>query len=257
MDSPETTPPDGPGPRAGTERPVVASTESGPGPEAGSDLGAGADSVGASGSGGTPDPDAAGVDGTKLAIEHGPLIALVVAYAAGRIWLDDQQALIWATGVFMAATAVSIVASLRTTGRVAPMTLVTAAVVAVLGGLTVYLNDETFIKRKPTLVFGVIGAVLLGGLAVGRPLVKQLLSQAVQLDETGWRKLTLRWGLFFLGLGALNEVLWRHMSTGAWLTFKTLGVLVLTGVFFLTQFPMIQRHLLEEETDAAGESPDR
>jgi len=198
-----------------------------------------------------------GLDRTKLAIEHGPLVALVLAYAAGRIWLDDQQALVWATGAFMAATAVSIVASLRTTGRVAPMTLVTAAVVAVLGGLTIYLNDETFIKRKPTLVFGVIGAVLLGGLAVGRPLVKQLLSQAIQLDDAGWRKLTLRWGLFFLGLGALNEVLWRHMSTGAWLTFKTVGVLVLTGVFFMTQFPMIQRHLLEDEPGAADRPPPR
>lgn len=197
------------------------------------------------------------VDRTKLAIEHGPLVALVVAYIAGRIWLDDQQALIWATGAFMVATAISIAASLRTTGRVAPMTLVTAAVVAVLGGLTIYLNDETFIKRKPTLVFGVIGSILLGGLAVGRPLVKPLLGQALRMDEAGWRKLTLRWGLFFLALGALNEVLWRHMSTGAWLTFKTLGVLVLTGLFFMTQFPMIQRHVIESESEAPISPPRR
>lgn len=187
--------------------------------------------------------------GMKFAVEFGPLIVFFVGYfAAKRIVDDEKQGLIWATGVFIVVSLIALAVSYAVERRVQPMTVVTTVVVTIFGGLTIYLNDDTFIKRKPTIVSGLMGGVLLGGLAVGRSLIQPLMSSAFQLDDAGWRKLTLRWGLFFLFIAGLNEVAWRRMGNDAWMTFKLFGITGLTFVFLLTQLPMIQRHSLEEET---------
>jgi intracellular septation protein len=170
----------------------------------------------------------------KLAIEVGPLAAFFLAYAKGDLYL--------ATATFMVAAAVALAAGWLLQRRVAIMPVVSLAVVMVFGGLTLWLHDETFFKMKPTIVNGLFAAVLFGGLAVGRPLLRPVLGAALELNETGWRKLTWRWAWFFVALALLNELVWRTLSTDAWVTFKVFGIMPLTFLFLLTQVPLIRRH---------------
>jgi len=175
----------------------------------------------------------------RPAVDYGPLLAFFVTYVAFGL---------------MAATAVVIVASVAALGpawwferRVPPMPVITAGVVAVFGGLTLWLQDATFIKIKPTIVQGLIAAILLGGLAFGRPLLRPLLGPALpMLRPDAWHRLTLRYALFFAAMAGLNEVVWRTQSTDVWVSFKVFGILVLTVVFSLCQVPFLQRNQLSE-----------
>lgn len=170
----------------------------------------------------------------KLALEMGPLVVF--------FFVNTRWGLFWATGIFMVAASIALAASWALTRRLAIMPVVTLVVVLVFGGLTLFLQDELFIKMKPTIVNSLFGAVLLGGLAFGRPLLGYVLDAVLQLDAEGWRKLTLRWGLFFFFLAALNEVVWRSFSTDFWVAFKVFGIMPITIAFALSQFPLIQRH---------------
>ena len=111
------------------------------------------------------------------------------------------------------------------------MPLVTAVIVLVFGGLTLVLQDETFIKLKPTIIYVLFGGVLLGGLAFRKPLLGMVFDSVFHLTDEGWRKLTLRWALFFFALAVLNEIVWRTQSTDFWVSFKVFGVLPLTFLF--------------------------
>lgn len=172
----------------------------------------------------------------KLALEMGPLVVFFFVNARWGIFA--------ATGVFMVVATIALAASWWLTRRLAIMPVVTLVVVLVFGGLTLALQDELFIKMKPTIVNSLFGAVLLGGLAFGRPLLGYVLDSVFQLDAEGWRKLTLRWGLFFFFLAALNEVVWRSFSTDFWVAFKVFGIMPITIAFALSQLPLIQRHQL-------------
>ena len=127
------------------------------------------------------------------------------------------------------------------------MPLVSGVVVMVFGGLTLWLHDDLFIKMKPTIVNTLFGAVLLGGLLFGRSLLGYVFDSAFQLDAEGWRKLTFRWGVFFLFLAVLNEVVWRNFSLDTWVAFKVWGNMPLTLVFTFSQMPLIMRHSLPEQ----------
>lgn len=172
-------------------------------------------------------------------VEIGPLLAFFVANARGGILV--------ATGVFMVAITAALGASWVVERRLPKMTVVTAVFVLVFGGLTLYLDDELFIKLKPTIVKTLFAAILLGGLAFDRPLLRPLLDSTLRLTDEGWRALTLRWGLFFLFLAALNEVVRRSLSTDAWMTFTVFGNLALSLGFIVSQTGLIKRHLIEEE----------
>lgn len=172
-------------------------------------------------------------------VDYGPL---AVFFASYFIW-----GLLPATGALMAATGVALVLSLVVRRKVPMMPLITAAIVGVFGGLTLWLADETFIKMKPTIIQVLFAAVLLGGLVLGRPLLKPLLGAALPpMADAGWRQLTLRYGLFFLVMAALNEAVWRTQSTDFWVTFKVFGIVGLTLVFGVAQVPLINRHKLPE-----------
>jgi intracellular septation protein len=120
--------------------------------------------------------------------------------------------------------------------------LITAAIVAVFGGLTLWLQDETFIKMKPTIVQALFAVVLLGGLALGRPLLKPLLGAVMPpMSERAWRQFTLRYALFFLAMAGLNELVWRTQSTDFWVTFKVFGLPGMTILFILAQIPFVGR----------------
>jgi intracellular septation protein len=114
--------------------------------------------------------------------------------------------------------------------------------VLVFGTLTLWLKDETFIKMKPTIVNTLFGSILLGGLYFGKSLLGYVFDSAFKLDAQGWRKLTLRWGLFFLFLAVLNEIVWRNFSTDFWVAFKVWGTLPITLAFTMSQMPLIMRH---------------
>jgi intracellular septation protein len=132
------------------------------------------------------------------------------------------------------------------------MPFVTGVVVLVFGGLTLWLQNDEFIKMKPTIVNVLFGAALLGGLAFGRPLLGYVFDSVFKLNDEGWRKLTFRWGLYFFALAALNEIVWRAFSTDFWVSFKVFGIMPLTVLFTLTQMPMIQRHTLPEPEKSPG-----
>jgi intracellular septation protein len=176
--------------------------------------------------------------GAKLAIELGPLVVFFAANAKLGIY--------WGTGLFMAAMAVAVGTSYAVERKVAVMPLVALGFVLVFGGLTIALADEVFIKLKVTIVNVLFGSILLVGLAVGKPLLRTVLGASLQLTDEGWRKLTLRWALFFLALAAANEAVWRNVDTSTWVAFKSFGILPLSLVFMLSQAPMLKRHALPE-----------
>jgi len=177
----------------------------------------------------------------RPAVDYGPLLVFFVAYYAADI--------MWATAAIMAATAVMLGVSWHFERRLAPLPLATACIVGAFGGLTLLLADETFIKVKPTIVKGLIAAVLLGGLAFGKPLLKPLFGAVWKVDDEGWRKLTLRFGLFFLALALLNELVWRTQSTEFWVNYKLFGTIALTFAFSLMQIPLFRRHWAEEAAE--------
>ncbi len=183
----------------------------------------------------------------KPLTEYGPLVVFFVAYYV-------QKDLFVATAGLMIATAVSLVLSLIMIRKVPLMPLITAVIVGVFGGLTLLLNDETFIKLKPTIVQALFAAILLGGLAFGKPLLKPVMGSAWPMDETGWRRLTLHFGLFFAAMAVLNEVVWRTQSEEFWVNFKVFGLMGLTFVFVLTQLPLMNRHALPEQAEESGEN---
>lgn len=181
--------------------------------------------------------------------EYGPLVLFIAAY-----WLSGLMA---ATAVIVVASLVALALTWIFERRVPLMPLVTAGVVAVFGGLTLWLQDETFIKMKPTIVQAIFAAVLLGGLAFGRPLLKPLLGKMMPpMTDAGWRGLTLRYGLFFIVMAALNEVVWRTQSTDFWVNFKVFGIMALTIVFIMIQMPFMNRHMeAEAETADRDDAP--
>lgn len=179
----------------------------------------------------------------KLALELGPLGLFFLGNAyADRFGIAPDHRLFAATGLFIAATLTALAIHYGLVRRLPIMPLVSGVVVVVFGGLTLALQDELFIKLKPTIVNSLFGAVLLGGLAFGKPLLSLVLDSVFDLDEEGWRKLTFRWGLFFFVLAGLNEIVWRTQTTDFWVGFKVFGIMPLTIAFALAQTPLLLRH---------------
>lgn len=170
----------------------------------------------------------------KMLVEYGPLIAFVVTYYIAGFF--------WATGVIMVASVVALTCSRLMFGRLLPVPVVTAVLVLIFGGLTLWLDDPRFLKVKPTAINLLFAGVLLVGLWMRRPLLKMILGEAFNLTETGWRILTMRWALFFLAIAGLNEIVWRNFSDAVWVNFKFFGILLLTFVFAMTQIGVIKRH---------------
>jgi intracellular septation protein len=189
----------------------------------------------------------------KLLLELGPLGVFFFANARGEALARSYpfvarfgEPIFFATAVFIVATLIALVVSFALTRKLPIMPLVTGIVVVIFGGLTLWLQDETFIKMKPTIVNALFGGVLLGGLAFGKSLLGYVFDSAFHLDAAGWKKLTLRWGLFFLFLAILNEVVWRNFSTDFWVAFKVWGTMPITVLFTISQMPLIMRHSLDE-----------
>jgi intracellular septation protein len=187
----------------------------------------------------------------KFALDLGPLALFFFANArpgffapllAPLLPAGEGAGIFVATAVFMIAILVALVVSYALTRRLPVMTIVSAVVVVVFGGLTLFLQDDTFIKLKPTIIYLLFAGVLFGGLFLQKPLLEIVFDQMFNLTEEGWRKLTIRWAVFFLMLAVLNEIVWRTQTTDMWVSFKVFAVVPLTFLFAALQYPLLQKY---------------
>jgi intracellular septation protein len=198
----------------------------------------------------------------KLGLDLGPLLLFFLANSRPALFLplvspilpadigpDGRVGIFVATAVFMVAVVLALAVSYALTRHLPAMPLITAAIVLVFGSLTLFLHDEHFIKVKPTIIYVLFGVVLLSGLALGKPLLGMVFDSVFHLTAEGWRKLTLRWALFFFALAILNEIVWRSQSTDVWVNFKVFGVVPLTFVFAALQYPLLAKYAAPEKTE--------
>lgn len=174
----------------------------------------------------------------RVAVDFGPLLVFFAVWS----WKD----MFAATAAFMVATAIAIAFSFISVRHVPAMTWFSALLVGVFGGLTLLLQDEIFIKMKPTFVYMVFAVIIFFGILRRRNYLKMIMGAALTgLNERGWHILAVRWAWFFVILAALNEIFWRYFSTEIWMHFKLWGDTALTLLFVMAQFPMLRRHGLQ------------
>ena len=204
----------------------------------------------------------------KLILEIGPLGVFFLAFTYGAdiarmrsvapalenilsadAMASDQGPILIATALFMIAIAVSLGVSWFLTRTLPKMAVVTGIVVAVFGGLTLWLQDEVFIKMKPTIVNGIFATILGFGLMQGKSYLKMLMGEAMPLTDEGWMIFTRRWVMFFIFLAVVNEAVWRTQSTEFWVSFKTFANIPMTFIFIACQWPLLQRHSTESSAN--------
>ena len=183
----------------------------------------------------------------KSALELGPLLLFFGVFMWNRggtvsLWGQDYTALVFATLIFIPVLAIATLIQWRLSGRLAPMQVVTLVLVVIFGGLSVWLNDPRFFKMKPTIIYLLFAAILLVGLARERLFLKTIFAEAFDLEDEGWSKLTLRFGLFFVFLAGVNEIVWRTQSEDVWTSFKVFGIAPLTIVFMLLQGRLVESY---------------
>ena len=193
--------------------------------------------------------------GAKLLIDLGPLLVFFLANFLAPVPKDMK--IYVATGAFMVAMVAAMTYSYAKFRTISPLLWFSGIMVVVLGGLTIWLHNDTFIKMKPTVYYLLVTGILTFGLASGRPLLKQLLGSTYPgLDEDGWTKLTRNWALFFACMAVLNEAVWRNSSTDFWVGFKLWGAIPLTFLFAAANMPMLLRHgLMREDAKPAEPGP--
>jgi intracellular septation protein len=202
----------------------------------------------------------------KFALDFGPLLLFFFANARPALFAPmlapflpaslitgERAGIFAATAVFMVAILLALAISYALTRRLPMMALVSAVIVVVFGGLTLFLQNETFIKLKPTIIYVLFAALLFGGLIFRKPLLAMVFDQVFNLTEEGWRKLTIRWAFFFLALALLNEIVWRSFSTDFWVNFKVFAVIPITFVFAAFQYPLMMKYEAKSEPASATE----
>ena len=177
--------------------------------------------------------------GLKFVLEMGPLVLFFLVYSKFGIFQG--------TATLMVATVIALAVTYVLTKHLPVMPLVTAAMVVIFGGATLLLHDATFVKMKATVVYLLFAAALLGGLLFGKALLSVAFDSVMNLTEEGWRKLTLRWGLFFIAMAAVNEIVWRTQTEDFWVKLKVFGFVPLTILFAISQTPLMMKHELKGE----------
>ena len=191
--------------------------------------------------------------GARLLIDLGPLLVFFLVNFLAPV--PPAVKIFVATGAFMFAMIAAMLFSAIRYRRISPLLWFSGVMVVVMGGLTIWLHDETFIKMKPTLYYVLVAAILAFGLATGKPLLKAVLGSTYPgLDDAGWTKLTRNWAIFFACMAVLNESVWRNSATEFWIGFKIWGAIPLTFLFALANVPMLMRHGLTRE-DAVPAEP--
>ena len=175
---------------------------------------------------------------SKLLIDIGPLAVFFIFYSRS----DLKSAII----PFMIATIIAVLFSYIMEKKIPVMPTVGAFIILIFGGLTIYFDNEVFFKMKPTIINLLFALILYGGMIVKKPLLKFLLGAAIKLEDDGWKILTQRSNSFFIALAVLNEIVWRTQSTDIWVNFKVFGILPITFIFTMTQFPLIKKYQIED-----------
>ena len=175
---------------------------------------------------------------SKLLIDIGPLAVFFIFYLRS----DLKSAII----PLMIATIIAVLFSYIMEKKIPVMPTVGAFIILIFGGLTIYFDNEVFFKMKPTIINLLFALILYGGIVVKKPLLKLLLGAAIKLEDEGWKILTQRWISFFIALAVLNEIVWRTQSTDIWVNFKVFGILPITFIFTMTQFPLIKKYQIED-----------
>ncbi len=188
----------------------------------------------------------------KSALEIGPILVFFAAYLLlkDRVFTiggTEYQGFILVTAGFIPLMLVCTALLWKLTGHLSPMQIVTAVLIVVFGGLSVWLNDERFFKMKPTLIYLLFGTALGIGLLRGESYLRKVMEGLMPLREEGWMILTKRVTALFFGLAVLNEAIWRTMSTETWVYFKTFGLTAAVFLFFMTQGSLFKRYGLEQE----------
>lgn len=189
----------------------------------------------------------------KLLLEMGPLMIFFLSYR----WVnipegtgDDERQLmqiLFATKVFIPAILISLGISWFWTRTLPKMAVITAIMVIVMGGLTLWLRDATFIKMKPTILYALFSGILGFGLLRGQSYLQYVMGESMALEREGWMIFTKRFALFFLALAIANEVVWRGFSTDAWVTFKTFALPVATFGFIISQMGVLTKYAIKED----------
>ncbi len=174
----------------------------------------------------------------KLLIDIGPLAVFFIFYSRSGLQASILP--------FMVATVIAVLFSYILEKKIPIMPTVGAGIVLLFGGLTIYFDNDIFFKMKPTIINVLFAAILYGGILINKPLLKYLLGAALKLEEAGWKILTQRWIGFFIALAILNEIVWRTQSTDVWVNFKVFGILPITFIFTMTQFPLIKKYQIED-----------
>jgi intracellular septation protein len=190
----------------------------------------------------------------KMGLELGPIVLFFVAYTRikGRefeVFGNTYEGFIVATAAFIPLLLVSTGLLWWLTGKLSRMQLVTAVLVVVFGGMSIWFNDDRFFKMKPTIIYALFGGILGFGLLQGKSYLQSVMEEIYALKHEGWMKLTQRACLFFFGLAIANEAVWRLMSTDAWVNFKTFGLTAAVFVFFMAQGPLFQKYAIGNETE--------
>ena len=174
----------------------------------------------------------------KILIDIGPLAVFFIFYTRSGLQASILP--------FMVATVIAVLFSYILEKKIPIMPTVGAAIVLLFGGLTIYFDNDVFFKMKPTIINVLFAVILYGGILINKPLLKYLLGAALKLEEAGWKILTQRWIGFFIALAVLNEIVWRTQSTDIWVNFKVFGILPITFIFTMTQFPLIKKYQIED-----------
>lgn len=188
----------------------------------------------------------------KMGLELGPIILFFIAYTRIKnrdfeIFGNTYEGFMVATAAFIPLLLMSTGLLWWLTGKLSRMQLVTAVLVVVFGGMSIWFNDDRFFKMKPTIIYLLFGGILGVGLLQGKSYLRSVMEEVMPLEQVGWMKLTKRACLFFFGLAIANEAVWRLMSTDAWVNFKTFGLTAAVLIFFLAQGPLFQRYSLEKD----------
>ena len=175
---------------------------------------------------------------SKIFVDIGPLAVFFIFYTRGNL----QSAIL----PFMIATVIAVLFSYIVDKKIPIMPTVGAGIILVFGGMTIYFDNDVFFKMKPTIINLLFAVILYAGQLLNKPILRYLLGSALKLEDLGWQILSKRWIGFFIALAILNEIIWRTQSTDMWMNFKVFGILPITFIFTMTQFPLIKKYHIED-----------
>lgn len=187
------------------------------------------------------DGDGFPVKSNNFWLDFGPLLVFFAAFQYFKRSQPDQ-AMLWAAGIFAVVAVIALIIGWVKYQHISKMLIFSTAIIVVTAALAIWSGNKTIFYMKPTVINILFGAAAIGGIFFKKNVIKMMMGEAIDLPDSKWDVLAIRWGLFFFAMAALNEFIWRTQTEDFWATFKVFGFLPLTFIFTLTQLPFIQKH---------------